>query len=292
MNYRKDSFAPTVLQIILFIVAGVFFFTAQQVYAHFRYGVMATMADLSYLETGAFLLLTAILGGLGGIVRFRDLVAGQKRRDERAAFVMSRLEQGGPIPEYSVYLRTFGITAKLGVSYRENTLLTAQVDRDDHRDLETLLAQSFETYQPLIALGKPGEHIGAGRLLTEEETWRDKIEVLLTNSSTIVMIPSHRDGTRWEVEWIISRNQQRKAFFLMPPTDKFTKTANLESWRIAAEILGPLGLHLPQYSERGMIFTINEDGHPRATRPLPKKVRPAKLRRLIKHLQHQPASVS
>lgn len=87
------------------------------------------------------------------------------------------------------------MTEQLGLAYREYSFIN-QVDPDKHKDLETSLAQALDTTLPLVALGEPGEHIGSGRIKTDDISWKPNIDLLLTNASLIVMISSQRTGTK------------------------------------------------------------------------------------------------
>jgi hypothetical protein len=48
---------------------------------------------------------------------------------------------------------------------------------------------------PLVALGKPGEAIGAGRIFTDDATWQADIATLMRRAKGILIVPSDRDGT-------------------------------------------------------------------------------------------------
>jgi hypothetical protein len=281
MRLKGNTFRPSLAQFFFMLLGGITLMTGT---------VLLQYSEFPFLlEVGAYagiVFISGLLGAVGSAFRHRDHATGQVKRDRRASAILEKLKKGEEVPPYSVYLRTFAVTNKLRIGYRENPLI-AKVDRDEHRDLETLLSEAFETYEPMIALGLPGEHVGAGRILSEESTWKEEIELALVHASTIVMVPSHRAGTRWEVEWL-GRNGWDKTLFLMPPRDKFTRADNTLAWEIAAQFLSPTSLRLPPYDARGMIFIVDRYGNPQAGCPLWGNLRPSELRRLIRSLRRHP----
>jgi hypothetical protein len=85
-------------------------------------------------------------------------------------------------------------------------------------DLETVVAMSVDSYAPLIALGRPGEQVGAGRVLTTEESWKATFEKLAGGVSTIFLIPSSHPGTLWELRRVVVDPEMlRKTAFIIPP---------------------------------------------------------------------------
>ena len=53
-----------------------------------------------------------------------------------------------------------------------------------------MLIVSLEKMMPVVALGKPGEVIGIGRILMDEKAWRSAAAELMANASLIICIPS------------------------------------------------------------------------------------------------------
>jgi len=62
-------------------------------------------------------------------------------------------------------------------------------------DFERLLAIAVDSYAPLIALGRPGEQVGAGRILTTEERWQEDFRKLAEAARLILLMPSAHPGT-------------------------------------------------------------------------------------------------
>ena len=77
------------------------------------------------------------------------------------------------------------------------------MDEDRTTDFERVVAEAVENGLPLVAFGRPGEQIGAGRIMTAEERWQEDIELLATAALVIFLFPSTRPGTLWETDWLI-----------------------------------------------------------------------------------------
>jgi hypothetical protein len=132
----------------------------------------------------------------------------------------------------------------------------ADVRWEKEADLETALARAMEDYAPLVALGRPGEQEGAGRILTDEDKWKDEIDILAKRALLVFLVPSDRPGTLWEIDFIVSRHMLRKTIFMMPQKGGGINWS--EKWREIVQ--GTHLLLLPPYEKRGAVFCFNEDG--------------------------------
>jgi hypothetical protein len=100
------------------------------------------------------------------------------------------------IPLKSVVLKR-GVTAGPATVYDPQLGMTSRFKRYvTFGDFETALADFVHSKAPLVALGKPGEQIGAGRIESTDEDRRAKFEQLATHAAAIVLVPSVRPGTR------------------------------------------------------------------------------------------------
>jgi hypothetical protein len=125
-------------------------------------------------------------------------------------------------------------------------------------DLEAILAEAVESLAPLVALGRPGEQIGAGRISCQDDKWRGILELLANNAEHICVLPTDSPGTRWEMEHIRGQGLLAKCFFLMPPENQAFGWKG--RWEHATAALEEYGLRLPEYQNNGMIFTAGQDG--------------------------------
>jgi hypothetical protein len=70
---------------------------------------------------------------------------------------------------------------------------------------EESLVRYFETFGPVIAIGKPGERLatpGASRMYVEDARWQDAIRAELERAQAVVVQPGSTSGVRWELEQI------------------------------------------------------------------------------------------
>jgi hypothetical protein len=155
-----------------------------------------TIVVVAPLRTGSWAVdallpgaVTLVALSLEGRLRNSRLKAFQANWDQVAAEINTKLTetmQQQPKQEeaFVLYLRTFGVTGLLTIG---------------GIDFETSMAYNLAPMMPMIALGHPGEAIGAGRIFTTEEHWKEEILRLIENASLILLIPSHHEGTQWEI---------------------------------------------------------------------------------------------
>ena len=230
------------------------------------------MAELLYVMASA------------GILFFgpqRYLIA-QSRRDKEALRLFTKVRSG----EFAVLLRPFFITNKMVV----------YVDEGAPFLLEETLIEALSI--PVLALGKPGEAYGAGRILSDEDNWRTVVVELLRRASIIICIPSGHVGTQWELDEILRNQYLGKTIFLMPCAPKeaprhahprrrgalgdryrrdlgplpvqrwaserdaqFKFKNNLkDDWGCVIAYMDGHGLQIPSYDRMGLMFAIRPAG--------------------------------
>jgi hypothetical protein len=146
---------------------------------------------------------------------------------------------------FCLYLRPFMTTDKIHVG---------------DMDLETILAYSLSRISSMIALGHPGEHIGAGRIKTSDEHWQAEIMRLIDKADLIFLIPSHREGTLWEIKNLMQGEHLSKTIFVMPPNIIFEKEPYELQWKQASEAARGFGVDLPPYEREGTFFRMDTNG--------------------------------
>ncbi len=70
---------------------------------------------------------------------------------------------------------------------------------------EETIARYFESYGPVVAIGRPGEGLttpGAARVYLADNDWRAVVLDELKKSQAVVMQPGSTEGVRWELERI------------------------------------------------------------------------------------------
>ncbi|MCU0285600.1 MAG: hypothetical protein MUF15_04290 [Acidobacteria bacterium] len=161
-----------------------------------------------------------------------------------------------------LYLRPFELTNRMRFNNLSSRMLMTPESLYEARekDLETIIAEQISDSTPLVALGEPGEHIGAGRLLSTEENWKQIIQIMARAFGRILVIPSDRPGTKWELQWLKNEQYLDKCYFLMPPQPEYDKINMNEYWTETANNLIDIGILLPPYDPKGQIFTLTLAG--------------------------------
>jgi hypothetical protein len=220
-------------------------------------------------EGGLWLLLLLVPSIVAPIVfysRVQKLV--QKRRDDFALTVFDEARAGN-VGKFALFLRPFYVTGKLHLQVMVPTTVnpanysTQTYTVLDYKLEETIIS-GFKKLMPIVALGKPGEVQGVGRILMSENTWKDAASELLRHSSLILCIPSSHPGTVWELDEIIRNGYLSKAVFLMPsdpsdPSKKFFSKkwkTMIDDWNLAAAHMRSHGLVIPEYREDGLLFAV------------------------------------
>ncbi|TXS95851.1 ankyrin repeat domain-containing protein [Parahaliea maris] len=175
----------------------------------------------------------------------------QKIHDQRAQQIVEEQLAGESAQQgFLLYLRAFSTTGKL---------------KSGDLDFETALALGEPRSLPLVALGGPGEHIGAGRALTTESNWRNVVLGLMDASTAIFIVPSLRGGTMWEMLQIREKHYLHKTIFILPPAQDPDKQRT--KWQnICDEVVG-FAIEFPGFREGGLMFTIGQDGFVAANQP-------------------------
>lgn len=218
----------------------------------------------------------AILVGLGfyAFARMLGRADAEKGDEIRARGAATDLgaaraaaRHGERVPR-TLYLRGFETTGRLMLE-NENAphdlFSLNAVDSDPYVDVERLLAEALDDTLPLLALGRPGEHLGAARLKTSERRWRRDLVTLATACDQIVLWPSSRPGTLWEFGFLLRQRLLGKTIMLMPPYDlvsargdanpEFDPLAGWEQARTA--IRDTHAVELPAYDRKGALLLID-----------------------------------
>jgi hypothetical protein len=246
---------------------------------------------ISLIAYSAIFLLVFPMLSLGRKVRAREQRRRQLIRDDAAAKIArpgetpSALHDRPPLRRYVLYLRPFWSTGKFGVLL-ERKVLSHRIPGARTRlyatfiwgDLETTMAEAIEPLGTFLALGHPGEHIGAGRVLIDDSHWQNEFTHLAHGAERILIVPSTHAGTKWELGQLLSHpGLLRKAIFILPPGPvslplpgvkyagvehifKFEALAENEVRRIrreAIESMKLLKIDLPVDYENGLFLRID-----------------------------------
>jgi hypothetical protein len=164
---------------------------------------------------------------------------------------------------FYLYLRPFSITRRIPMKNPRLGQVQDSFRPDRVQDFERVLATALEkSGTPLIALGKPGEAVGAGRYQTSDENWQSVFDRLASVATAILMVPSTHTGTLVEIEWLVEHGMIGKTVFFQPPRK------DAENWDSIVEAYAQHGLHLPKELTTSLIFKLGSDGQVVRTFPL------------------------
>jgi len=171
----------------------------------------ATLAGFTALLVASLMLAQAVLEGARS--------AGQHARDLRAAEIFDAVRTGRPAGPFILYLRPFASTDAIA-AHRLRAIPVGRsglVVHEDRLEIEGEIARALPRNAPLVALGQPLEHHGAGRIAVPDSQWQAAIEALMDAASLVLLLPSPREGTLWEVDRLIAGGHLGKTLILDPP---------------------------------------------------------------------------
>jgi hypothetical protein len=220
----------------------------------------------------------------------------QERRDQAARMALYYAQRGEGNLSFCLYLRPFE-------SVNRMTAQVASFAPDSsagYKDFEHILLKAVETLGRaapytgnlnLVALGEYDAAIfGAGLAPSSEVEWRESFTALAGAVKLIVIVPSVRPGTLWELSQIVDKKMHRKTLFVMPESVQ-SREAQAEArqlWHQATEATRDMGIALPPYHNYGAIFRLSDDGGVMGIRPLrltQRLRRVSNLRRAIAELR-------
>lgn len=185
------------------------------------------------------------------------------------------LAESGSISEsFFLYLRPFASTNAYRLSDSHLNLFCWELwERDGFDDIERILARALRPTAKFVALGKPGEHRGAARILTTEKAWQAELAALADKAKLIVLMPSYRPGTLWELSYLKERSLFGKVVCIMPPSDNgfyVAKESNTEAaWDKTRAACSKLGIPIPDHTPKGALFMLDPTTRKITLQPLP-----------------------
>ena len=255
---KRDSFRAGWLAQIFFFLA------AASLAAGFK--PWSSPIDFDLVAVGIALVIAAPLLWIGLLLAERDQRQGVEDLNAIARWSFERAvaaaRRGEKLP-VMLYLRPFALTDQLRfrqAGYILDMFTPQGLEKDRVRDLETMIAEQMENTSPLIALGEPGEHVGAGRVFSAEAEWQEAVRKLARASGRILVLPSDQAGTKWEIGWLKENEMFAKCIFLMPPQPDASDIDLAQRWEGARSALRGQGIELPDYEAQGKFFTLDADG--------------------------------
>jgi len=246
---------------MMFIYGGLaLFYGATFGAERFDLGVLgiACVAGIPLLWIG-----TSIMGAAGKGV--------QAARDETAARIAQ--DPAAHRNTFFLYLRPFDTTNQFKISDDGSNLFDLdQYTRDGFDDIEKVLAESLEETLPIVALGKTGEHHGAGRIVATDEGWKSLVIALIEHANFIVLLPGDNEGTTWEMQQLGTAGALSRCLLLMPPAMawKYRVPEGIaQRWAATTARWRTFGIELPPLEEMGGLLCYAGNGRFESAAPLP-----------------------
>ena len=281
------------------------------------------MMWVAYSEISFYRYPIFFLGGILGLfliiisvnVKKAEDRASQERRNENIKDIVARVLESaeadkiklGKLGELSIYLRPFVSTNELPVQFdhgKTNFLI-------DRIDLENIIRLAENKISTVIALGRQEDEVlGISRYEIDSSVWKDAVVKFIDKATTIFLLPSCREGTMWEVEYIVKNSHTAKCVWIMP------ECVHREGWQMVVSPLGinwfhsngdplklakfkadwndarasiePIGLTLPEYRAEGLLFCLDSAGQMVSASSLNLRnslFRIRKVRRILKELR-------
>jgi hypothetical protein len=222
------------------------------------------------------------VGGVAGSLAFGALwlaglsslaeLCSQHGRDLTAAELLASLRRGGPPPHpFTLYLRPFASTNAIQKDVLQPVMLGLAtglfIATSTRFELEQQIERATRKIGPLVGLGRPLEHVGAGRLQVGDHEWRDVIRLLSDNADLIILLPSTQPGTAWEVERILDTGLVSRTVIVDPPNppkDKNNVWKQSEEWAHVRQAFAKRGYDMPEDSPVGQLLYFGDAKRPQA----------------------------
>ena len=201
----------------------------------------------------------------------------QRGRDLRAANIFDTLKAGSAVDDFVLYLRPFASTDQISETHANVVPIrggvgapTAHLVGEDRLEFEAVIETALGKFGPLIALGEPMEHMGAGRIKVTDETWQEAVRLLLDKARLVVLLPSSREGTLWEVDQILASDVKAKTLVIDPPNELGGQGDYdpAQEWGHVRSAFEKHGVQLPEDDPLGLIVRLSDVGTPKAVRRL------------------------
>jgi hypothetical protein len=214
----------------------------------------------------------------------RDPAARQAERDQAAIILFNEVRSGGQ-EKFAVFLRPFYTTGQIETT---ETFRTSQesggsnapvpiaiepvATEEIHYPLENTIVDALFKTLPVVALGKPGEAFGVGRILVDENNWQSAASELMSRASLIICLPSSHPGSHWEMNQILQNHYLSKTVFIMPPDHRAAVVGGVpitrfggwkplhEDWGLLKQQMASDGITIPPYQVEGLFFSLDAKG--------------------------------
>ena len=169
---------------------------------------------------------------------------------------------------FILYLRSFLTAGQIQV---RNTLpsMTDRALVGAYWDVELALEFAFEDECAFIAIGDKHRSLGAAKIITDDEHWKDLFRTLVERCRSVLIVAVATPGTMFEIDVLTSHpGYLRKTIFVMPPTYFLKRLLSIFSgrsfrkpWTEVRAQLARQHVEFPEYTRKGCLFLLDPHCH-------------------------------
>ena len=186
----------------------------------------------------------------------------QRRDDLVAEALFVKIATGADAVEpFVLYLRPFASTDAFKIRVRYGKGMATY-------ELEEVLSQAVRPFGLLIALGDSVEHVGAARIKSTDVNWQEAVTRMMRQALLIVMVPSARPGTLWEIQQLLAENWIVKTAFIDAPNTSTVSFAQDIEWSKISQLLSSHGYEWPADDPKGRLIFFGGSKSPQLSEPL------------------------
>lgn len=186
----------------------------------------------------------------------------QRRDDLVAEALFVKIATGADAVEpFVLYLRPFASTDAFKIRVRYGQGVATY-------ELEEVLSKAVRPFGLLIALGGSVEHVGAARIKSTDVNWQEAVTRLMRQALLIVMVPSARPGTLWEIQQLLAENWIVKTAFIDAPNTSTVSFAQDIEWSKISQLLSSHGYKWPADDPKGRLIFFGGSKSPQLSEPL------------------------
>ncbi len=199
----------------------------------------------------------------------------QRGRDLRARTIYDAVMAGEHTDPFVLYLRPFASTDQIATEDLRAIAVrndpsgpVSHVIGTERFEFEAELERALRPIGPLVALGHPMEHLGAGRIPATDDDWTQAIAPLMDAACLIVLLPSPRPGTSWEVERILTSGALYRTIVVDPPDDHENDDSAYDpaqEWVHIRDSFLERGYVLPEDMPNGALMWFGDEPTPQLT---------------------------
>jgi len=171
-------------------------------------------SEAGHRGSAGWVLIGLALIGVALLLHSLAIRISQRRRDRTASLLLELPTR--PSKRFLLFLRPFFVTGRMITKkgFKAFNKGYSSIKNREKAELETFLTSTREKGAPLVALGEPGEHYGAGRVKVSDDAWKQTVADLAGSAALILTIPSSRPGTAWELAWLKHNRLLKKTVFI------------------------------------------------------------------------------